>query len=79
MNSVFNRQGVFSCAVDSFLKIWLRVINSVRAVAEGFNCYFVSLLKAVEQNFESTISSNNSFALQRLCEVSLPFFYKDEL
>ena len=67
MNSILNRQGFFV----------------VLTVADNSNCYFVSLLKAVEQNFKNAISSNNSFVLQRICapisNLGLPFFYKDNL
>ena len=60
MNSVLKTRGIFSCAIDTFLEIWLRIINPVLVVTDDFNSYFVSLLKTIDQDFKNAIASHVS-------------------
>ena len=52
MNAVRNMPEKFSCAVDSFLEMWLRVIHfHTRHDRNG--CRFISLLKNVAEQYEN--------------------------
>ena len=66
MNSVLKTRGIFSCAIDTFLEIWLRIINPVLVVTDDFNSYFVSLLKTIDQDFKNAIASRNDLEFRRI-------------
>ena len=67
MNACKFEPGVFSCALDSFLEVWLRVVNDL--FSEFSRCYVLRLLMSISGQFkicESTGVDPHDLNLLRL-------------
>ena len=66
MNTVLHCSGIYSCAIDAFLEIWLRVVNPV--LDGDLNCEFISILKEAGRGLEEAVALNlpNKLILARM-------------